>query len=1358
MLNLLKLVSPSALRPRRVLQLFTLGAAVAGVSLVIGQSTPPLVNLSPEPLYMNGSKAKANLTIALSVEFPTVGQTYRDEFDKTKEYVGYFDPKACYRHVPGSGGVGAYFDWQGTPNASTGSCGGGGFNGNFMNWATSSAIDILRYGLTGGNRVVDEDSGNHRTIVERAWLPDSFYRSGAYFSQKRITRTLAQDMVETSLFNRLPDTSPYLYIYNCRNRVYFAKAEDTTGNCESPFGTSATSGSHPYLIGSTASQTYYEVRNLVCDPNSANSRLMTYDEATREWHGLCLRYPSGKYKPVGQFQVNAENIRVSVFGYLNDDNKSRYGGVMRAPMKYLGPKQYDQSFNLMAAANPRAEWNATTGKLIENPQAGDATYGDQGYPRSGAIMYINKFGTLNSSAIGDYKTFDPVSELYYEAIRYLQGKTPTPEAISGLTGTASTDRPLTENFPVYRTWSDPFPGFVDSSGDARSCLRNSIVAIADVFTHADHSVPGSNVTNATTGGDFTRSVATNPTLNVPFWSNVVGAFESKTSMTYTDSMGRTQTTTLVPATNTDYDSLQNAGTDMTGAGTGSYHMAGLAYWAHTQAFNPTHPKARVRTFAIDVNENRSSDNVDFRRTRQLYLAAKYGSFDDNEAGKTGNPYRQAGGTELSNVLWQGTDGDAKNYFLVSDAKKFLDSLAAVFSRSVEETGSIAGGAISASTISVSQSSAIFQAFFNPVANYWSGSVEKKTLTLGADEETITIAATPTWDAGKVLTNTTRTDYGVNRKIVIGPPTGRQGTDAPTNFKWAELVSAHLSALNSAPDGTTDTLGQRRLNYLRGDQRDELSAANPSGIFRPRDIVLGDIVNSGLVYMGKPSTSNSGDDFRTFYDANKNRKPVIFANANDGMLHAFYDQNGAEAFAYIPGFLSSKLKLLPDLDYSHTSFADATPAVGEAYARNAWRTVLVSGVGGGAQGVYALDVTNPETFTKDNVLWEFTDRDHAALGNVVGAPLILKFRVTDSSATSHTYKWFAVVASGVNNYAADGSQFTGTSAATFGDPSIFLLDLNFTPSSTVSWTEGTNFWRIQLPQASTAIAKGLVGMTAVRSPNGAVDTLYAGDLQGNLWKLDFSTKGLNQLVTSATTNFANFNPMDSDTPMFIAKANATALQPITGKPAVASGYTGSLVAFGTGKFMESEVDTTVPLNPTASFYVVADNGGTTAVSGRGALQGGTVTVSGGSGTVTVPTFSYSTKSGWYFDFDVPLAERMISGVLFTGNVMNFNSIYPTRGSCGEGGGRAYFIDVLNGRGTYDESTVGMLAGAMVLQIKKSTSELTRSDSTGRRRQTITTKSGLQGTGGQAIGRTQKVELMVGRLNWRQIHNYQTNKNS
>ncbi len=1340
----------------RLAVLSALSAVTVGV--VISQTTttlPPEVVLPAEPLYMNGAKTKGNLTLALSVEFPTVGQTYRDTFDKTKAYVGYFDSKSCYRHVPGSGSKGAYFDWSGAPNAS-GSCGGGGFNGNFMNWATSSAIDIMRYGLTGGNRTTDESSGNALTIVERAWLPDDFYRNSAYFSEKVLPNALVSQMIETSVANKVGTND--MYIYNCRDRLYFAKARDTTGGCTNPFGVANAQSSN--LVGPNNNDTYYEVRNIVCDPNSATNRLMTYEPDTRKWTGLCYRYPNGKYKPVGQFQMNAENLRVSVFGYLQDNNRSRYGGVLRAPLKYLGPKNYDSNFNLETAANARTEWNATTGVFIDNPQSGDSTYGAQGFPKSGAVMYINKFGTLNPDSIGAYKTLDPVSELYYEAIRYLQGKQPSAEAIAGLTGATSTDKAIQENFPAYRTWADPFANFTDTTDTGKGCLRNSILAIADVFTHSDRSVPGNNLTG---NSDFIRSAETSPALDVPFWTSVVGSFESKTNstatVTYTDSQGRTQTAGNLSA-NTLYPALSDAATMDTGSNGGSYYMAGLAYWANTQSFRADLPKGRIKTYAIDVNENRASDAVDFRRTRQLYLGAKYGGFDNSAAGNTGNPY--AGGT---NMLWQATDGDAKNYFLVSDAAKFLDSLSEVFARVVEETGSIAGGAISTQRLTVGQAAAVFQARFNPVANFWSGRLLKFPLSLDAAGTSLVIGSTSTWEAGQVLTNDTLIDNGAARNIVIGAPVGKQATVLPTPFTWADLAQDHKDALNTMPYTSTfvvDNLGSDRLDYLRGDRRKEIKPATPLGPFRPRDIVLGDIVNSGLVYMGKPSGSITGTDYNTFFNTNKSRKPVIFANANDGMLHAFYDTSGREAFAYIPGFVAGKLNQIPDQDYSHFSINDATPTVAEAYVGGQWRSTLVSGVGAGGQGIFALDVTNPETFTKANVLWEFTDRDHPAMGNVIGSPKIVKLRTTDKGITP-VYKWYAVVASGVNNYTADGY------AHATGNPSIFIIDLSRKPSDNPTetpWTEGTNFWRIELPQASTAIAKGMVGLTTVENfQTGAVDSLYAGDMQGNVWKLDFTLKGTGSLTTNATTNLTKFNAKTgTSNTFFVAKDSSNTLQPITGEPVITNAFFGSkLVSFGTGKYLETP-DTSLPTNVTNSFYTLLDNAN--AITGRTVLQQGSVSTSG---TVTVPSFVYGTppatgtsalKMGWYIDLDRSIGERQISDITGEFRELFFGTLFPTKGSCGEGGGRFYAVSALTGNGVSELSQVGILAAPLVVEI--GTTGLTNSDTSGQRTATRRIAIITQGSKGLKVAATSGGGLsyneQVGRLSWRQINNYRENKNN
>lgn len=1331
---------------RRILIATVAGLTTVTASVVFSQVTlPPTIALASEPLYMNGAKSKANLTLALSVEFPTVGQTYRDTFDKAKEYVGYFDPKSCYRHVPASGGKGAYFDWSGAPNAS-GSCGGGGFNGNFMNWATSSAIDIMRYGLTGGNRTTDESSGAGTTIVERAWLPDSFYNDSAYFTEKILPKALVPEMIESSVANKVGKND--MYIYNCRDRVYFAKARDITGGCTNPFGVANALSSN--LVGPNSTNTYYEVRNLVCDPNSAGNRLMTYDAGSKQWKGLCWRYPNGKFKPVGQFQMNAENLRVSVFGYLQDNNRSRYGGMLRAPLKYLGPKSYDMQFNLQAGTNPRAEWNATTGVFVDNPHSGDASYGAQGYPKSGAIMYVNKFGTLNPDAVGVYKNLDPVSELYYEALRYLQGKQPTPQASSGITGVAASDKALKENFPAYTSWTDPFTGFVDTTGEGRSCLRNSIVTISDVFTHSDRSVPGN--TN-TTNQDFARGAETSPALDVPFWTGLVGSFESRDSVAgtpYKDSLLRDQNAGNLPA-NTKYSALANAATmdvtNDTGADGGSHYIAGLAYWANTQSFRASNPKARVTTYTIDVNENDASSDVNFRRQTQLYLAAKYGGFDDWATGRTGSPYSTG-----NNAAWQGSDGDAKNYFLVSDAKKFLDSLSEIFARVVEETGSIAGGALSTQRLAVADSASVYQARFNPVANYWSGRLLKYPLTLSPTTGVLELSTTPSWEAGRLLTDATLLDNGSGRNIVIGSPVGQPAV-SPTAFQWANLAQPHKDALNMSASGIADTLGTDRLAWLRGDQRKEFKPTNAAGPFRPRDIVLGDIVNSGLVYMGKPSTTIGGSAYKTFYDANKDRKPVVFANANDGMLHAFYDDTGLEAFAYIPGFLAKKLSKLPDVDYSHISMADASPAVSEAQIGSQWRSILVSGVGGGAQGVFALDVTDPAAFTAGNALWEFTDRDHPAMGNVIGAPQIVKLRTTNAGAATPAYKWYVVVASGVNNYAVDGY------ADAVGNPSLFFLDLAAKPGAG-AWTEGTNFWRIELPQTSTAIAKGLAGFSVTKdSLTGTTNALYAGDLQGNVWKFDFSLNGSSQLGTNATTNQQTFNAMGPDKPMFVAKDSSGSLQPITGEPVISNGFLGDkLVSFGTGKFLEA-ADTTVPLNETASFYTLLDSG--KVIAARSKLQAGAIAADG---KASVAPFNWgmppatgtsSLRMGWYIDFDKSIAERQISDITNVAGQLFFGSIYPTKGSCGDGGGRLFELNALNGSGSAQESTVGVLAAPLVVQLGDPS--VMGTGSSGQRSATQRLGVIVQGSRGLAVlNRTPTVSYQSGRMSWRQINNYQESK--
>jgi type IV pilus assembly protein PilY1 len=67
--------------------------------------------------------------------------------------------------------------------------------------------------------------------------------------------------------------------------------------------------------------------------------------------------------------------------------------------------------------------------------------------------------------------------------------------------------------------------------------------------------------------------------------------------------------------------------------------------------------------------------------------------------------------------------------------------------------------------------------------------------------------------------------------------------------------------------------------------------------------------------------------------------------------------------------------------------------------------------GGAQGVFAL-MTDPDNFSKDGVLFEFTDADDRDMGNVVAAPQLVRMRVPSATpGQADEYRWFVAVSSG-----------------------------------------------------------------------------------------------------------------------------------------------------------------------------------------------------------------------------------------------------------------------------------------------------------------------------------------------------------
>ncbi len=257
---------------------------------------------------------------------------------------------------------------------------------------------------------------------------------------------------------------------------------------------------------------------------------------------------------------------------------------------------------------------------------------------------MNQIGRTGSSPPTN-KGNDPIGELYYEALRYLQGLPPTSGSTKKTSPTYGMTTAQKDGFPVYESWIDPHAGG-DKSKDY-TCLKNNLLTIGDIGTHADKYIPGNTRANTGSSDDSARTF--NKAENEPNfveWTSLVGAFEAgKNNVTYSHVVNGVDTnfsTSRPSSSDANYswkasaynNSGDNLGTQSSG-NSNSYYIAGMAYWAKNHDIRgkdwtgtsagtnqeKQRPGMRVTTYTIDVNQNASSANASTRRNSQLFLAA-----------------------------------------------------------------------------------------------------------------------------------------------------------------------------------------------------------------------------------------------------------------------------------------------------------------------------------------------------------------------------------------------------------------------------------------------------------------------------------------------------------------------------------------------------------------------------------------------------------------------------------------------------------------------------------------------------------------------------------------------------------------
>ena len=517
---------------------------------------------------------------------------------------------------------------------------------------------------------------------------------------------------------------------------------------------------------------------------------------------------------------------------------------------------------------------------------------------------------------------------------------------------------------------------------------------------------------------------------------------------------------------------------------------------------------------------------------------------------------------------------------------------------------------SSSTVNQQESSRVqngtqeYFSYYNP--SDWTGDLTAYSLVANSTGG-LSIATAANWDASCVLT-------GVPSGSTCGS-TGQTGTINPESpatramltwsgttgipFEWSDLTTSEQSALDS---GQNTTYGQDLVQYLRGDRSNEITP-QATGLFRDRDQVLGDIVDSSPAWVGPPSKmvysayetpvtwqdklyptatmpENSGQSYQQYTAAEARRLNVVYVGANDGFLHAFaagnFNSNGStfdstnntgeEVLAYMPQVVAADIhnSTNANLDYSnpqygHNFYVDASPGVGDLYYNGAWHTWLVSGLGAGGADIFALDVTHPSQFSESNasslVIGDWTPATLSCanvsgcgsdLGNTYGTPVIRLL---------HNGDWGIIFGNGLGSAS--------------GDAGIYVMTVN--PTS-----EAISTYYLSTGQAGKGDGIAYAAPVDMDGDH-VVDYVYAGDSNGNVWRFNLTSNDPTQWHASAAPIFTTpaGQPITSSvTPAFVTNPTTNQTQ--------------LMLYFGTGeKTALTNNSATTYQTGTQSFYGVWD---------------------------------------------------------------------------------------------------------------------------------------------------------------------------
>ncbi len=680
----------------------------------------------------------------------------------------------------------------------------------------------------------------------------------------------------------------------------------------------------------------------------------------------------------------------------------------------------------------------------------------------------------------------------------------------------------------------------------------------------------------------------------------------------------------------------------------------------------------MTNFVMGLGLTTSLDKTDIPWAGSTHAGAGYKALVDGDATW---PPAESGNQNNVYDLWHAAVNSRGEFYSVDSPADMVKAFKDILSRIAERQSTATLPAIASSVEEADpnnpESVAKLASYFYRSSfdsKDWSGDLEKIKSYISYEGNKRTEVTETVWKASNFLP-----PHGA-RKIYMASSTA---SNKLKEFNTINADTALKNALNRKPDeGTIDGNWQKRLDFIRGARSEE------GGLFRERSSVLGDFLGSQPVYVAGArylegfANKIEGPDhtkYSDFVKQQKSRRAQIYIGGNAGMLHAFDAATGVEKFAFVPTAVFPHLNRLTDPRYAetHRFFVDGTPEVADVYDGQNWRTILVGTLRAGGQGIFALDITNPDEI---KLLWELDQNSAAFIGKVKPGHSFPRPTI----ARLHNGRWAVVTGNGYDN--GDDS----------GKAALYIID--------AITGELTKSLEVQSPGSATH--NGLsTPKLADFDGDGVADYAYAGDLHGNLWRFDLLGKPAESIYGGKSGGVDKFKVSYGAEPMFTAESSNNRAQTIMAPPSLVRhpNRQSYLIVFGTGKYYE-EGDAWGDLSTAQSIYAIWDEKTkaqtTSALSisradllkqsfeenvvGKNEVAG----VNREARTLSDNKMDWESKKGWVLDLEVDesalTGEMLINDMRVVGTTLLFSTLVPNDDPCAHGAGNwLYAINPFTG---------------------------------------------------------------------------------